>query len=230
MATRTISEILSQGRNLSLGNITYAISGPNTFSTLSPGKVFSWFRILSAATKMADLYRPAAFAHSPFEARSRPLAINFLAFALSLPDILDPINTIRRVPKARRGGLSPEEGVKALTLDRRDIEIRSTLLPELTMVRPGDLIVEYEEGYNDFDNTDIQIGIVVGTGWGDDPALLAGLSYQEIREQIYLVSVNERLERVPLGTWGNPAGIFGGFALTPNRFQVRRLMLNVREE
>ena len=94
----------------------------------------------------------------------------------------------------------------------------TVLIPDLSMVRQGDLLVRYDvEG-------DPHVGIVVSCGWGETPPIY-GAEPKDLMQQITVVSVRRGFREVAIGTWGNGGGIFGGFTDSPESYQVRRLLV-----
>ena len=103
-------------------------------------------------------------------------------------------------------------------LARSDIERMTVLIPDLSMVRQGDLLVRYDvEG-------DPHVGIVVSCGWGETPPIY-GAEPKDLMQQIMVVSVRRGFREVAIGTWGNGGGIFGGFTDSPESYQVRWLLV-----
>ncbi len=95
------------------------------------------------------------------------------------------------------------------------LERITLIIPKLSQVRPGDLILRSN------DQGATHVGIVVRT---DFDSLTESSSVQDYMNSIYLVSVSRSLRQVCLARWGNPAGGFGGFSLEPGKYHARRLL------
>jgi murein DD-endopeptidase MepM/ murein hydrolase activator NlpD len=112
-----------------------------------------------------------------------------------------------------------------------DIERSSVLVPDISLIQKGDIIVKY---VNDGAELDPHIGIVVGYSWywdgvteQDQPAKIPsyGDNASDWMDKVYVVNVRRSFATVTLGTWGNPKGEFGGFAIDPEAYQIRRLVV-----
>jgi hypothetical protein len=114
-----------------------------------------------------------------------------------------------------------------LRLTMKDIERMTTVVPDIAMIRKGDLIVQYktlEPDKADELNT-IELGIVVGLGWETENAQPNyGDPAQKWWSQVFVVHVRQSLQQVTLGSWGNSDGMFGGFTDKPETCQIRRLL------
>ncbi len=96
-----------------------------------------------------------------------------------------------------------------------ELERISTIIPSLSQIRPGDLIMRTN------DTGETHLGVVVRTTF---TGLDSSATSQDYMNSIYLISVNRSLRQVSLATWGNPAGGFGGFSLEPDKYHARRLL------
>ena len=101
------------------------------------------------------------------------------------------------------------------TLTWSDLERMTTVVPDLSLIRVGDLIAGRHGGRP-------HIGIVVGLGWTQKPAF--GADPESWYSKVYVVSVRSGLLVASLGTWGNAGGTFGGFTMDPETYQIRRLV------
>ncbi|MCG8480056.1 MAG: M23 family metallopeptidase, partial [Spirochaetales bacterium] len=102
-------------------------------------------------------------------------------------------------------------------LARSDLERMTTIVPSIAEVRAGDLIVRYDTAGSP------HVGIVVETRWDTPPTPTARAA--DYWNDIVVVSVRRGFRMVALGTWGNPAGSFGGFTTEPEAYHIRRLLV-----
>ena len=98
---------------------------------------------------------------------------------------------------------------------RSDIERATVIVPDLSMIRKGDILVNYNAA------GEPHVGIVVGFS-GGKPA--HGADPDSFLSDVLVVSVRSGFRMVSLGRWGNPSGLFGGFTTTPKEYQLRRLL------
>ena len=92
---------------------------------------------------------------------------------------------------------------------RSDLEKCTILIPDLKLVQPGDLVVKFN------DENEPHLGIVIKTLWDEDDA---PTDVDELMEKIYLISIRRGFRMVLMCTWGNPGGMFGGFADNPKEY------------
>jgi hypothetical protein len=97
-----------------------------------------------------------------------------------------------------------------------DLEQNSVILPDLSLVRPGDLVVRYREESRD--NWQAEIGIVAGFRKGVSPVPLAGGDQRAAMENILLITARETYGQVRLVPWS-------GFAAGEDGFHLRRLLV-----
>ena len=102
-------------------------------------------------------------------------------------------------------------------LARSDLERMTTIVPSIADVRAGDVIVRYDTAGSP------HIGIVVETRWDTPPTPRARAA--DHWNDVVVVSVRRGFRMVTLGTWGNPAGTFGGFTAEPEAYHIRRLLV-----
>lgn len=96
-----------------------------------------------------------------------------------------------------------------------DLERSTVLIPDLTELREGDILVRYHrEG-------EPHVGVVVGFQGGRPGADEAA---DAILGRVLVVSVRRGFRTVTLGTWGNGENTFGGFTVEPRMYQARRLL------
>ena len=101
-------------------------------------------------------------------------------------------------------------------LGKADLERISILVPEIRFARRGDILLDTTtEG-------ELSLGIVVNTAWTEDEGKT--LSPDELMKRITVVSVRRGFRQVTVGTWGNPTQGFGGFAVKPENYHLRRLL------
>jgi len=101
-----------------------------------------------------------------------------------------------------------------LKMSMADIERGSIIVPDISDIQPGDLLVR---------NTDSghHVGVVVGFR---DTKPTAATAASDWWENVLVVSVRPGFQSVTLGTWGNQNSIFGGFTENPEEYLVRRLV------
>ena len=121
---------------------------------------------------------------------------------------------------------------------KTDFERNTILVPDIHLIQPGDLLVNYnsnrysEQEYDPDDINDMHIGIVVSiptsfkkqTDAANAPEPVGALSASDVWSKINVVSVRPGLRTVTLGSWGNGANMFGGFTDSPESYQIRRLL------
>ncbi len=103
---------------------------------------------------------------------------------------------------------------------RSDIEKNTVLIPDISEVQKGDLLVNYNT------NGQVEIGIVVGFTWDENSAPAYGENPEDFLSKIEVVGIRPGLRQVTLGVWGNGQNFFGGFSDTPNEFQIRRILVS----
>ncbi|MDC7124289.1 MAG: hypothetical protein PQJ46_01900 [Spirochaetales bacterium] len=102
-----------------------------------------------------------------------------------------------------------------LSMTMADIERGSIIVPDVSDMRQGDLLVRNtEEGHN--------VGIVVGFKNNQVPKKATAAS--SFWTNVLVVSVRPGFQAVTLGTWGNSGNIFGGFTENPEEYVIRRLV------
>lgn len=100
---------------------------------------------------------------------------------------------------------------------RSDIERSTILIPDISMIQIGDLLVrtDLDEG--------IHFGIVVGfTNESRRPDY--GQNPDEFMKEVIVLSSRKGFRMVNLGLWGNDTAIFNGFTNEPESYQIRRLV------
>ena len=105
-------------------------------------------------------------------------------------------------------------------MTKTDMERCTILIPDISLLRPGDLLVNNGIG------KDPHIGIVVSTFFNNDgkEEIPFGLDAKDYWEQVMVVSIRPGTRTANLGTWGNPGNIFGGFTYNPENYCMRRLV------
>jgi len=139
------------------------------------------------------------------------------------------------LPAVRIGGLVNPLSIGNYRFTMADLERSSLVIPDLSLLQVGDLIVRYgsgerlataqRSGYGtDMEKEPTQVGIVVHINDSLRPAY--GGDATDFLAGVTVVSIREGFQQVTLGTWGNPAvGSFGGFAYEPGRYHARRLLV-----
>jgi murein DD-endopeptidase MepM/ murein hydrolase activator NlpD len=107
----------------------------------------------------------------------------------------------------------------AYRLTRGDIERATVLIPNISMIRKGDLLVRYDVA------GEPHIGIVAGLGWTETNGPSWTADARDWWSKVYVVSVRRGYRTVSLGSWGNSATVFGGFTVSPESYQIRRLLV-----
>ncbi|MDR2784658.1 MAG: hypothetical protein LBB83_01965 [Treponema sp.] len=97
-----------------------------------------------------------------------------------------------------------------------DLEQNSVILPDLSLVRPGDLVVRYREESRD--NWQAEIGIVAGFRRGTSPVPVTGGDQRAAMENILLITAREGYGQVRLVPWSS-------FASGEDGFHLRRLLV-----
>ncbi|GHU10138.1 hypothetical protein FACS1894151_09200 [Spirochaetia bacterium] len=97
-----------------------------------------------------------------------------------------------------------------------DLEKITVMVPDLSLIQEGDLLVRYDHELNE-----TEIGIIAGFSGGVRP--LYGGDQRSYFDNIQVITVNRRVGQVTLGTWGNGSG-YGGFTEKPEACIVRRLL------
>lgn len=97
----------------------------------------------------------------------------------------------------------------SIRFTREDIERSTVIVPNLSLIQPGDLLVNTKEGKT-------EIAIIVDSGYtsGADTFNMAN---------VLVLSVTEEDGRVALNYWGN-SGVLSSFTTRPKDFIVRRLI------
>jgi murein DD-endopeptidase MepM/ murein hydrolase activator NlpD len=114
------------------------------------------------------------------------------------------------------GSSTTESPLSGYRFTRGDIERATVLVPDVSLVQAGDLVVRYGvEG-------EAQVGIVVKVLDGARPVY--GEAPGEFLQRIVVATVRRGFREVTVGTWGNSGGTFGGFTAEPERYQLRRLL------
>ena len=99
---------------------------------------------------------------------------------------------------------------------RTDFERNTVLVPDLSLIQMGDLIMKYDT------DGEPHIGIVVAF---DDTVLSdTGKTTEEKLQAVTVISTRRGFNHVTLGKWGNSGNSFGGFSTDPESYQVRRLL------
>ncbi|OHD35509.1 MAG: hypothetical protein A2004_01175 [Spirochaetes bacterium GWC1_61_12] len=141
------------------------------------------------------------------------------------------------LPAVRAGGSVRPLVEGNYRFERADLERMSVMVPDLSLIQVGDLVVRYGCGellvrrersradapLEDRNNEPTQIGIVIKI----DTALTANPDFNAIQTYlggIHVVSIREGFRQVSLGTWGSNGTTWGGFAFEPFRYHVRRLV------
>ena len=104
-------------------------------------------------------------------------------------------------------------------LTRGDIERATVLIPNISMIRKGDLLVRYDVA------GEPHIGIVAGLGWTEMNGPSWTADARDWWSKVYVVSVRRGYRTVSLGSWGNSSTVFGGFTASPESYQIRRLLV-----
>jgi hypothetical protein len=97
-----------------------------------------------------------------------------------------------------------------------DLEQNSVILPDLSLVRPGDLVVRYREESRG--SRQAEIGIVAGFRRGAPPVPPAGGDQRAAMENILLITAKETYGQVRLVPWSD-------FAAGEDGFHLRRLLV-----
>jgi hypothetical protein len=97
-----------------------------------------------------------------------------------------------------------------------ELEQNSVILPDLSLARPGDLVLRYREESRD--NWQAEIGIVAGFRKGASPIPAAGGDQKEAMENIFLITARETYGQVRLVSWS-------GFVSGEDGFHLRRLLV-----
>ncbi|MCW8966634.1 MAG: hypothetical protein OQK82_08125, partial [Candidatus Pacearchaeota archaeon] len=118
-------------------------------------------------------------------------------------------------------GLNQEDSCLESTyrLTRSDIEGVTVLVPDIKLIQPGDIIIKFNE------NNEAHIGIVIKTEWGDNYDN-APVSIDEQMNRVVVASIKKGFRMALIGTWGNPDGLFGGFAENPKEYHIRRFLVD----
>ena len=131
---------------------------------------------------------------------------NYYAMAGSLPGLKD------NFPVFDSDSTNGYELINKLT--PADIERNSVVIPDISMIQEGDLLVRNNEKGS-------HVGVVVGF-LAEVPS-----TPTEARlwwDNVLVVSTRAGFQMANLGTWGNRGGIFGGFAEDPEDYVIRRLV------
>jgi hypothetical protein len=104
-------------------------------------------------------------------------------------------------------------------LTRGDIERGTLLIPDISMIRKGDLLVRYDV------SGEPHIGIVAGLGWSSSNGPEWGAEASAWWSTVYVVSVRRGYRTVSLSSWGNTETVFGGFTDSPEAYQIRRILV-----
>ncbi|MBN2736282.1 MAG: hypothetical protein JXR70_04830 [Spirochaetales bacterium] len=105
-------------------------------------------------------------------------------------------------------------------LSKTDIERTTILVPDVSLIQKGDLLVNYMA------DNELHLGVIVDFPWAKDSDKKPGYGEDlgTIWDEIYVVSVRKGFQTVVLGTWGNGGNIFSGFSENPETYQIRRLV------
>lgn len=120
--------------------------------------------------------------------------------------------------KPSYSGDGPPAAWNDLRLEAEDLEKISVPVPDLSLLQLGDLVVQFGDEET---SSPTRIGIVVGYT-GAPPQYRS--DQKAFMEKVVLVTVHSDFRQVTLGTWGNPANMFGGFTKTPEKCHVRRIL------
>ncbi|QEN05319.1 hypothetical protein EW093_11545 [Thiospirochaeta perfilievii] len=108
-----------------------------------------------------------------------------------------------------------EYDLDKIRFTREDIERSSVIIPDLSLIQPGDLLVNTTNGRT-------EVGIVVDSGYKDgDTTFNIG--------NVLVLSVTKQDGRVSLNYWGN-SGILSSFTDSPKDFIPRRLIKYIGKE
>jgi hypothetical protein len=118
---------------------------------------------------------------------------------------------------------------------KSDLERMSVLIPDVSLIRPGDLLVRqavsetrsYGDAADSAANGEPHVGIVVALDWETAPGYGCGGNPVPWMQRVYVVSVRRGFRMASLGRWANPEGMFGGFTTCPEAYQIRRLVKRV---
>jgi hypothetical protein len=97
-----------------------------------------------------------------------------------------------------------------------DLEQNSVILPDISLVRHGDLVIRYREESRD--NWRAEIGIVAGFRRGASPIPAAGGDQRAAMENILLITAREEYAQVRLVPWSS-------FSSGEDGFHLRRLLV-----
>jgi len=101
-----------------------------------------------------------------------------------------------------------------LRMTPADIEKISIIVPDISFIQPGDILIRNTENNK-------HLGVIAGFK-GTQPT--TATSAPDWWENILVLSTRPGFQSATLGTWGNPNGLFGGFTEHPEEYLVRRLM------
>ncbi|ULQ58749.1 hypothetical protein K7I13_09315 [Brucepastera parasyntrophica] len=118
-------------------------------------------------------------------------------------------------PKFSEGRYPSDWAAFRLTLE--DLERCSIIIPDLSLIQPGDLVVRYNPI-----SARNEIGIIIGFS-SAKPAF--GGNQRDFMNNVIVLSVREGFTQVTMGTWGNPDNTFNGFTTDPENCHVRRLVI-----
>lgn len=105
---------------------------------------------------------------------------------------------------------------KPYRFSKSDIERSTILLPDLSMARPGDILVN-------FSKSEPHIGIIV---LADFQGLTEASSAEEYMERITVVSTKSGYQMANVGVWLNPGNVLSGFTAPGDEksYHLRRLV------
>ncbi|MBN1243791.1 MAG: hypothetical protein JXA15_13905 [Spirochaetales bacterium] len=119
------------------------------------------------------------------------------------------------------------------SFSRADLEKITCIVPDLSMLRVGDILVDFGSGER-IERVDgavdqspgrqpLHIGIIIGFS---GPLPIAGSDPTDRLKNVLVLSIREGFRQVTVGSWGNPSTGFGGFTDDPKRYQARRLLVS----
>ncbi|QEN04196.1 hypothetical protein EW093_05580 [Thiospirochaeta perfilievii] len=98
-----------------------------------------------------------------------------------------------------------------------DLERSTILLPDLSMARPGDILVNYT-------NNEPMIGVIISA---DFTGLDSNSTVEDYMKNILVVSINSGFRMANVGVWLSEEGVYGGFTKPgeEKKYHLRRMLV-----
>ncbi|QEN04200.1 hypothetical protein EW093_05600 [Thiospirochaeta perfilievii] len=106
---------------------------------------------------------------------------------------------------------------KPYRFTKADLERSTILLPDLSMARPGDILVNYT-------NKEPMIGVIISA---DFTGLDSNSTVEDYMKKILVVSINSGFRMANVGVWLSEEGVYGGFAKPgeEKKYHLRRMLV-----